>query len=74
MYNHSTKTASFFSVLVAALIFSLCLAGLAAAQGNTSLGTGAPPRLLELVMLRGQAFNLFLHFHVVRSKPDCRSP
>ena len=41
MYRHSTNTASFFSVLMAALIFSLSLAGVAAAQGNTSLGTGA---------------------------------
>jgi hypothetical protein len=40
MFNHSTNTASFFSVL-AALIFSLSLAGIAASQGNTSLGTGA---------------------------------
>src|SRR6516225_3096607 len=30
-----------FSVLIAALIFSLSLAGVAAAQANTSLGTGA---------------------------------
>ena len=30
-----------FSVLIATLIFSLSLAGVAAAQGNTSLGTGA---------------------------------
>jgi hypothetical protein len=41
MFRHSTNTASFFSVLIAALIFSLSLAGVAAAQGNTSLGTGA---------------------------------
>ena len=41
MLRHSTNTASFFSVLMAALIFSLSLAGVAAAQGNTSLGTGA---------------------------------
>ena len=41
MVRHSTNTASFFSVLIAALIFSLSLAGVAAAQGNTSLGTGA---------------------------------
>jgi hypothetical protein len=46
--DHSIDTASFFSVLIAALIFSLSLAGVAAAQGtgslaqgNTSLGTGA---------------------------------
>jgi hypothetical protein len=38
---HSIDTASFFSVLIAALIFSLSLAGVAAAQGNTSLGIGA---------------------------------
>jgi len=41
MFSHSTNTASFFSVLIAALIFSLSLAGVAAAQTNTSLGTGA---------------------------------
>jgi hypothetical protein len=41
MLRHSTNTASFFSNLMAALIFSLFLAGIAAAQGNTSLGTGA---------------------------------
>jgi hypothetical protein len=39
--SHSTNTASFFAILMAALIFSLSLAGVAAAQGNTSLGTGA---------------------------------
>jgi hypothetical protein len=38
MYRHSTHMASCFSVLIAALIFSLCLAGVAAAQGNTRLG------------------------------------
>ena len=32
MLRHSTNTASFFSVLMAALIFSLSLAGVAAAQ------------------------------------------
>ena len=41
MFNHSTNTAWFFSVLMAALIFSLPLAGVAWAQGNTILGTGA---------------------------------
>ena len=41
MFGHSTNAASFFSVLMAALIFSLSLAGSAAAQGNTRLGTGA---------------------------------
>ncbi len=41
MHRHSTNTASFFSVLIAALFFSLSLAGVAAAQSNTSLGTGA---------------------------------
>ena len=41
MFRHSTNTASFFSVLIAALIFSLSLAGVAAAQTNTSLGTNA---------------------------------
>src|SRR5262245_41107078 len=42
MFNDSTNTVSFFSILIAALIFSLSLAGVAWAQGNnTSLGTGA---------------------------------
>jgi hypothetical protein len=41
MFRHSTNTVSFFSVLMAALIFSLSLAGVAAAQTNTSLGAGA---------------------------------
>src|SRR5262245_49295354 len=42
MFSHSTNTASFFFVLMAALIFSLSLAGVAWAQeGNTSFGTGA---------------------------------
>ena len=40
MLRHSTHTASFFTVLMAVLIFSLSLAG-AAAQTNTSLGTNA---------------------------------
>src|SRR5215813_9820783 len=39
MFSHS-NTASFFCVLIAALIYSLSLAGVASAQtGNTSLGT-----------------------------------
>ena len=38
MLRHSTNTASFFSVLIAALIFSLSLAGVAAAQNNTQSG------------------------------------
>ena len=41
MLRHSTNTASFLSVVIAVLMFSLSLAGVAAAQGNTSLGTGA---------------------------------
>ena len=41
MSSHSTDTASFFSVLIAALIFSLSQAGVAVAQDNTSLGTNA---------------------------------
>jgi predicted amidohydrolase YtcJ len=41
MFCHSTNTASFFSGLMAALIFSLSLAGVASAQGDTSFGTGA---------------------------------
>jgi trimeric autotransporter adhesin len=40
MFSHSTNTTSFFSFM-AALIFSLSIAGVAAAQGNTSFGTGA---------------------------------
>jgi hypothetical protein len=42
MFRQSTNTESFFSILIAAFIFSLFLAGVAAAQNNnTSLGTGA---------------------------------
>ena len=41
MFSHSTNAASLFSVLMAALIFSLSLTGVSWAQGNTSLGTGA---------------------------------
>ena len=41
MFSHSTTTASFFSVLIAVLILWLSLAGVVAAQTNTSLGTGA---------------------------------
>ena len=41
MFSHSTNTSSFFAVLVTALIFSLSLTGVAAAQNNTSLGIGA---------------------------------
>ena len=41
MFRHSTNITSIFSVLMAALIFSLSLAGVAAAQNNTSLGIGA---------------------------------
>jgi len=41
MFSHSISTASFFSILLATLIFSLALAGVAAGQDNTSLGTGA---------------------------------
>jgi hypothetical protein len=41
MFRHSTNTASFFSVLMAAPIFSLSLVGVAVGQGNTSLGIGA---------------------------------
>src|SRR5262245_32610242 len=40
MFSHS-NTASFFSVLMAAVIYWLSLAGVAWAQGNTSFGTGA---------------------------------
>jgi Tfp pilus assembly protein PilV len=41
MFSHATDAASLFSVLVAALIFLLSLAGVASVQGNTSFGTGA---------------------------------
>ena len=42
MFSHSTNAASLFSVRIAALILSLSLAGVAAAQvNNTSLGTAA---------------------------------
>ena len=41
MFSDFTKTAWFFSILMATLIFSLFQAGVAAAQFNTSLGTGA---------------------------------
>ena len=41
MFSHSTNTASFFSVLMAALIFSLSLAGVAAAQVLPGLIEGA---------------------------------
>ena len=42
MFRHSTNTASFLSVVIAVLMFSLSLAGVAAGQqDNTSLGTGA---------------------------------
>ena len=41
MFLHSTNTASVFSVFFAALIFSLSLGGVAAAQGNAKLGSGA---------------------------------
>jgi hypothetical protein len=41
MFHHSLKAAPFFSVLIAALIYSLSLAGVASAQSNTSLGIGA---------------------------------
>src|SRR5262245_33873850 len=41
MFSHSTHAASFFSVLIAALIYTISLPGVAWAQGNTSLGTGA---------------------------------
>ena len=41
MHRHSTNTASFITVLMAVLIFSLSGKHGCAAQGNTSLGTGA---------------------------------
>jgi trimeric autotransporter adhesin len=39
--NFPVMGGSFSSLVIAALILSLCLVGVAAAQGNTSLGTGA---------------------------------
>src|SRR5262249_58660755 len=41
MFRNSTKAASSFFMLIATLIFSLSFATIAAAQSNTSLGTGA---------------------------------
>ncbi len=41
LFRHSTNPTSFFSILMAALIFSLSMAGVATAQGNTSLGIDA---------------------------------
>ena len=41
MLRNLTRSASFFFVLIATIHFSLSLAGIAAAQSNTSLGTGA---------------------------------
>ena len=41
MLRYSSEAGSFFPVFIAALVFSLSLGGLAAAQSNTSLGTGA---------------------------------
>ena len=42
MFRYSTTTASILSVVIAVLMFSLSLAGVAAGQqDNTSLGTGA---------------------------------
>src|SRR5262245_20472538 len=41
MFSHSTNTASFFSVLMALLVFSISLMQVAEAQGNTSLGINA---------------------------------
>jgi hypothetical protein len=42
MFSHSTDTASFFSVLISAR-FLAPQAGVAVAQGNTSLGINALP-------------------------------
>ena len=41
MFRHSIVTASFFCVLMAALLFSLSLPGVAGAQSNTTPGTRA---------------------------------
>jgi len=41
MLCNSSKTASFFFALLAALLCSLSVAEIAMAQSNTSLGTGA---------------------------------
>ena len=43
MFSHSNHPASFFSVLMAEVIFSLSLAGVAAAQ-NTNVGRDALQR------------------------------
>jgi hypothetical protein len=37
----------------------------AAMKGRLTSLRHEPPRLFELLILRSQAFNLFLHFHVV---------
>ena len=41
MFRHSSNTASSFFIFMAVPLFLLSLTGVAAAQGNTSLGTGA---------------------------------
>src|SRR5215831_5392456 len=41
MLRYSSEAGSFFSVFIAALVFLLSVEGIAAAQSNTSLGTGA---------------------------------
>jgi hypothetical protein len=43
MFSHSTNTASFFSIVIAALIFSLSLAEVAMAQGNTTPSPAVSP-------------------------------
>ena len=83
MFSHSTNTASFFFILIAALIFSLALAGIAAAQTNTSLGTGAslttprasptPALGLRLMCLLGLCSTLRLSAQVRSSMPTIRS-
>ena len=41
MLHNSSSTAWFCSILISGLIYLLSLAGIAAAQSNTSVGTGA---------------------------------
>ena len=67
MLRHSTNTASFITVLMAVLIFSLSLVGVAPAQTNTSLGTNA------LVSNTTGTFNSALGFQALFSNPPAVS-
>jgi hypothetical protein len=63
MHRHSTDTASFFSVLTAALCLLLSLVGAAAAQNeNTSLGDSA------LQNNTTGNFNTAIGFHALANK------